>query len=228
MQTKICYNHVPGEHWENLEAILNDVAAKGISDLIFGGDMGTQDAVSSFFNLVRERNLNISMVLGNHDHWADVAPYVKLRHMDGTMTYSVEEELFKRIFMDSSANVVGERQLQWLRAELNTERAVLLFLHHPVLAVDTRLDRFGAALQDREQVNACLQECKKDVTLFCGHYHMLDAAVEGTIRQFVTPAASYQILRDAKEIILDSTVFGYRLIHLGKKELQTEVVMFKR
>jgi 3',5'-cyclic-AMP phosphodiesterase len=84
---------------------------------------------------------------------------------------------------------------QWLRTELNTEKLVLLFLHHPVIAVDTPLDRLGAALHDREQVKACLQECNKNVALFCGHYHMQDAVAEGVIRQLVTPAPSYQILR---------------------------------
>jgi Icc protein len=228
MQTKICYNHVPGEHRQNLETILNDVAAKGISDLIFGGDIGTQDAVSSFFNLVRERGLNISMVLGNHDRREMVAPYVSVRGTDGTMTYSVENESSKRIILDSSVNAVGERQLQWLRTELNTEKLVLLFLHHPVIAVDTPLDRLGAALHDREQVKACLQECNKNVALFCGHYHMEDEAAEGVIRQFVTPAASYQIQRDAKDLEIDTSVFGYRLIHVDEAELHTEVVMFRR
>jgi len=111
---------------------------------------------------------------------------------------------------------------------LDTEEAVLLFLHHPVIAVDTPLDRFGAALKDQELVNACLQECNKEEALFCAHYHMQDTVAEGVIRQFVTPDASYQILRDAKEIMVDSPVFGYRLINVGETELKTEVVMFKR
>jgi len=101
-------------------------------------------------------------------------------------------------------------------------------LHHPVLEIDTPLDRAGAALNAREKIRAALLEAARETVIFCGHYHMDDDAIDGNIRQFVTPAASYQIVKVSDEIAIDEQSFGYRLIEIDGSEISTEVVMFRK
>jgi 3',5'-cyclic-AMP phosphodiesterase len=91
----------------------------------------------------------------------------------------------------TARNAVGDDQLAWLERELKPASTVVLFVHHPVLAIDTPLDQAGAALKDREKLKALLTVAGCDIFAFCGHYHMDDERSEANIRQFVTPAVSY-------------------------------------
>jgi 3',5'-cyclic-AMP phosphodiesterase len=144
------------------------------------------------------------------------------------LKYAYEEGSFKYIYLDSSSNSISDHQFRWLQQEMNTPQKVILFLHHPVLEIDTPLDRAGAALNAREKIRAALLEAKRETVIFCGHYHMEDDAIDENIRQFVTPAASYQIVKISDEIAIDEQSFGYRLMEIDGSEISTEVVMLRK
>ncbi|RFB78351.1 metallophosphoesterase family protein [Methylovirgula sp. 4M-Z18] len=226
--TKMPYADDPLAHRENFQTVLRDLAARRIEDIVFGGDIGTPLANAYFFECVSRTNVRLHLILGNHDTYAQVKPFYSLETAgDGDeLFYARESPPFRFIFMDSSANAVSERQLSWLQEQLETDRQIIVFIHHPILDVGTPLDRSSAALQGRESVKLLLQQAKSDVTVFAGHYHMDVETVEGRIRQFLTPAVSYQIGRDNAET--DTRIFGYRLIELGSAGLATEVVTFRR
>jgi Icc protein len=144
------------------------------------------------------------------------------------LKYAYEDGHFKYIYLDSSPNCIGDNQFSWLQQELKTGEKVIIFLHHPVLEIDTALDRAGAALNGREKIRNALLEAAKETIIFCGHYHMDDDTVDGSIRQFLTPAASYQIEKLSDEIAIDEQSFGYRLIDIEGSEISTQVVMFRK
>lgn len=50
------------------------------------------------------------------------------------------DEYIKYIFLDSSANTIGNIQLPWLERELKGARKVALFFYHPILGIDTPLE----------------------------------------------------------------------------------------
>jgi Icc protein len=93
-----------------------------------------------------------------------------------------------------------------------------------LLEIDTPLDRAGAALKDRQKLKALLGRTPCDVFAFCGHYHMEEERSEGNIRQFVTPAVSYQIVKRSARIETDAREVGYRIIEIDGREISTEVV----
>jgi 3',5'-cyclic-AMP phosphodiesterase len=64
-----------------------------------------------------------------------------------------------------------------------------------------------------------------DVSVFCGHYHMIDEACEADTRQFVTPAVSYQIIKQADPLRVDTSTFGYRILEIDGAEITSEVVL---
>jgi 3',5'-cyclic-AMP phosphodiesterase len=224
---KMRYDDEPEEHKENLLLVLDDIARRGIEDVVFGGDIGTRASNAWFFATLKNYGLSPNIVLGNHDHIGEVR-----RHYDcGTsdeLTYAHEDAQAKYIFMDSSSNAVSARQLQWVAGELEAEKQILLFVHHPILAIDTPVDKTGAALQERDKVKAVLQTAKTHITMVCGHYHMNDETSDGNIRQFTTPAVAYQISKDAVDINIDEDHIGYRLIKIDGANITTEVVMFER
>ncbi len=57
---------------------------------------------------------------------------------------------------------------------------------------------------------------------------MDDVTIAGTVRQFTTPATSYQINKTASTIIIDKQSFGYRLITIDEDAIDTKLVMMQK
>jgi len=224
---KMRYDENPEEHQDHLRSVLDHMSRRGISDVIFGGDIGTSKSVPGFFELLNEYNFTTSIILGNHDTYGNVAQYcsVGTNTIQGKLCFSHDDGHLKRIFLDSSDNMVGDDQLAWLARELNGASNVALFLHHPILEIDTPLEQSGASLRDRDKIKMLLASTDCEVSVFCGHYHMIDEACDGSIRQFVTPAVSYQIIKQADRVRVDISTFGYRILEIDGPEITTEVVL---
>jgi 3',5'-cyclic-AMP phosphodiesterase len=224
---KMNYGNEPEEHKANLKAVFDDLAKRKITELVFGGDIGTRQANPWFFAAVEKYKFDLSMVLGNHDLFSEVHRHYRSQHLQGSgeMNYAREDDDFKYVYLDSSSNAISDAQFDWLKQRLNGGKKLLLFLHHPVLKIDTPLDRQGAALKDREKIKHALHDCQNEVSVFCGHYHMQDEAIDGNIRQFLTPAVSYQI--EKRSAAIDRRSFGYRLIEIDGSDVRTSLVMFQ-
>lgn len=211
---------------KNWTWILNDIRSKGIEEIIYGGDIGQATAHPYFFESLKTFKLDI--VLGNHDHFSEVIHHFKPNQLfdKPELYYSSELELFKFIFMDSSSGEISEAQLTWLKNELITEKKILLFLHHPVLPVNTVADTMYP-LQNRKTVKEILFQSKKQISIFCGHYHMVDESKEENLQQFITCASSCQIVKDAETLEMNNEFFGYRILSIYKNEIETTLIIKK-
>jgi 3',5'-cyclic-AMP phosphodiesterase len=227
---KMHYGDAPDEHKANLKTVLDDLARRGVSEVTFGGDIGTTAANRWFFDLIESYGLDLRMVLGNHDRFQDVVRHYrsKLPFAGDEMNYALEDNDFKYIYLDSSANVITDAQRQWLARNLSKRKKIVLFVHHPILEIDTPLEQAGAALKDRDKIRRTLHDAECDISLFCGHYHMDDVAIDQNIRQFSTPAVSYQIDKNADTISLYTDTFGYRLVEFGHGNIKTDVILFRK
>ncbi|MFK0166441.1 metallophosphoesterase family protein [Rhizobium sp. NPDC090279] len=225
---KMGYEETPREHEHHLRVVLDDIARKGISKIVFGGDIGTAPSVGRFFELLRDYAFEMSLILGNHDTYGNVAQYCDPGEniVDGKLCFSQHDPHLKRIFLDTSDNILGDSQRKWLARELEGVKKAAIFLHHPILPIDTPVDRTGAALRDRDDVRSLLIATGCEISVFCGHYHMLDEAREANIRQHVTPAVSYQIIKQTERLEADTKTFGYRILEIEDAEIQTQVVLF--
>jgi hypothetical protein len=56
---------------------------------------------------------------------------------------------------------------------------------------------------------------------------MTDFREEGRIRQLITPAASYGIVKSAPVVKMDTAGFGYRLITIHPGHIETAVLTFQ-
>ncbi|MBB6484828.1 metallophosphoesterase family protein [Rhizobium lusitanum] len=224
------YDSEPKQHEDRLRLVLDDIVRRGISDIVFGGDIGTVQSVSRFFEILRGYDFNISVILGNHDVYADVMQYWTAGEnaVNGKLCYSHAHRHLKRIFLDTSDNILGDNQRAWLARELDDVENAVLFVHHPILAVPTPVDRSGAALRDRDEIRSLLNGLDCDITIFSGHYHMMDEARDGNIRQFVSPAVSYQIFKQSDELQADAETFGYRIIELEDTRIKTRAVLLNQ
>lgn len=223
---KMRYDNVPEEHEDRLRLVLDDIARQGISNIVFGGDIGTAQSVQGFFELLRGYDFNVSVILGNHDTYPNVRRHWSTGDsaVDGKLCFSHADRHLKRIFLDSSDNMLGDSQRAWLARELDGVRKAALFVHHPILGLDTPVDRSGAALRDRDEIRSLLLGIDCEISIFCGHYHMIDETREANIRQFVTPAVSYQIVKQSDALQADTVAFGYRILEIDGAEIATRVV----
>ncbi len=211
---------------KNLQKILKHVKTTGADTIIFGGDIGFRTGHEWFFDTMRSTGLDFRLTLGNHDKSSEVINHFgsDLVTADSNeMCYTLEDESYRYIFLDTSSSTFSADQLEWLRNELDTDKTPVIFIHHPVLFVRSIVDKLYS-LEGREKVKELLDSTGKEVTIFCGHLHTEDKSTEGKITQYVTPASSYQAEKNEKEIIVSSDKFGYRIIEFGKN-ITTNVVM---
>ncbi len=216
-------NNVDAE--KNWKCLLDDVKMEKITDIIFGGDIGEVASHKMFFDSLK--NFSFKIILGNHDQGKEVAKYLPLSSTDHSeFYYTDEDKLFKYLFLDSSLDCLSINQVKWMKRELKTEKTVVLFIHHPILEIDTPVDSMYS-LQNRAAVKECLISSGKEITIFCGHYHLHDDRTIGKLHQIVTLASSFQIVKPADEFVVDAAEFGYRIIEFKAGKMETEIKMFR-
>ena len=153
--------------------ILEDIKSRGITNIVFGGDIGTPESNAWFFDSLKDFSVDIT--LGNHDTFDEVVQHFgsDLSSVTGQLCYSKEDDFFRYIFLDSSKGVINQEQLNWLNNELQFQKKKLVFIHHPVIGINVEADR-AYTLADRDQVLEILTNSAQPIILFCGHYHMND------------------------------------------------------
>lgn len=208
---------------ENLEVVLADIERRGVQQVIFGGDIGDASAHAYFFKKLKPYSLQL--LLGNHDQFTDVMRYCNKGERSGELYYCMDEKYFKYLFLDSSLGYISDAQIAWLTDAIVTTKKPIVYIHHPVLKIDTPADKLFA-LENRELVKQLLEETQEEVTIFCGHYHMEDVCTYKNIKQITTPSLCFQLIKDAEELRVDNTTFGYRLIDIATEAIETELVMF--
>ncbi|NML39845.1 metallophosphoesterase [Chitinophaga sp. G-6-1-13] len=213
---------------EDLILLLQEIAGKGIREVVIGGDIGEPSSHSFLFDALKQHTPDYKVILGNFDKLEDVRQhYHPPGLVDGTMCYSEDRDGFRYIFLDSSSEVLYDAQLQWLEQELKTAGKVLLFVHHPVVEIPVLVDGLQP-LQGREKIKALLLKHPHAVYVFCGHLHITDQRQEQNIHQTVTPATSAQFIKEAAGLEIDLSYFGYSIITLTGDTVTTEIVRWER
>lgn len=206
---------------QNFEHTLAEVEKAEPNLVIFGGDIGTPESHSYFFESLAK--FNLKLVLGNHDLATEVSRHYPEKLKEGELFYSFTEADHTFVFLDSSSDRISHLQLAFLKAQVESAERILLFIHHPVLAVDSPVD-LKYPLTNREDVKQILFDSGKPVGIFCGHNHCEDETSEANITQYLTPAISYQILKHTRKIVGDVSYFSYRMIHLSPDGFVTNEV----
>lgn len=219
----------PGKHGadahKNWNEILTELTMQDPDQLVVGGDIGAFSAYPEFFKTVSAFP-KLRVTPGNHDTSAQVRNFFPDALPNETDFYLDEEDDdLKWLFLDSSTDKIGVEQLEWLKNQLaTTQKEVILFIHHPILPVETPVDK-KYPLQNRDIVKDLLLRHQQKVTIFCGHYHTEDHVTEANLVQYVCPATSYQIKKGTSEIEGDSDYFGYRMIYVDGNKIETEVIL---
>ncbi len=210
---------------KNFETVLADIEKRNINEVIFGGDIGEPTAHNYFFEKLQ--NFSVNLILGNHDKFEFVKNHFQKEPTRKELYYKFEFENYQYIFLDTSVDELSKTQLEWLKDELIQKKELILFIHHPILEIDTPVDKVYP-LKNKEELKSVLLAFKNNVTVFCGHYHMNDEQELKNIKQYTTQSMSFQLTKNATEIEVDNKNFGYRIIKIHKGEIETELINFNQ
>lgn len=214
---------------DNFAKVLEQIKAQGVDSIVFTGDIGHElpgfeQTYDFLFDSLNAAGLPYKAILGNHDHY-DVAKqrYKGATDGDGELYFAYEEGGYKYIYLDSSSTRISPEQHEWLEQQVDTSLKIILFIHHPVVGLhNSGMDKIYP-LNGRERITRLLQQCKHRVTVFCGHYHMIDARQNGNIIQYITPSIAFQVRKDSPSIDIYTDYFGYRIINIDDVEITTQV-----
>lgn len=211
---------------KRLAIVLNDIEKHNINHIICTGDIGVQEGISYFFQKIISKKIQIT--LGNHDTYQEITKYYQNGLCSKTQKIykSKETTHFKYIYLDSSSGSIDKAQILWLAEELNTTKNILLFLHHPIIGLDLKVDKIGK-LKNREQILNMLNNISNKISIFCGHYHMESTVIHKNITQYITPAVAFQIKKLPHTIEIDTTITGYRIIQLQNNHLSSSSKLLK-
>jgi Icc protein len=206
----------------HLKAVLNAIKKENVSKIICTGDIGKGNGIAYFFEQLNPFSLSIT--LGNHDTFSQISKhYTNGIHAKSQKLYSsIEKDTLKYIFLDSSAGSIDKQQLHWLQKELISSKPILIFIHHPVIGLRLKVDEIGK-LKNRDALLRLLENCNNDITLFCGHYHMESEITHKNIKQYITPAVSFQIKKLHDKIELNTAFFGYRIIEIENDTISSKI-----
>ena len=48
------------------------------------------------------------------------------------------------------------------------------------------------------------------------------------VKQFITQSTSFQIVKNAKNIEIDNSTFGYRILNIENDRIETEIINFSK
>lgn len=211
----------------NWNLILQDVATRKVDEIIFGGDIGERESAQWFFESLKNYP-SLNVILGNHDHFSEVGKYYTNNYFQNKteLYYAYEDDFLKYIYLDSSTDTISDIQFEWFQQELFSSKKIILFIHHPILEINTAVDKLYP-LKNRKKIKQELLKHKNEVYIFCGHYHMIDERTDGSIKQFITPATSYQVKKESSVIEIETDTFGYRVISIDKGEINSDLFLFK-
>ncbi len=212
----------PLDNWKH---ILSDLKQRGIRKLVIGGDIGNPAMYPDFFNDIKY--FDWQLILGNHDKLDSLRSHLPFECSSEALYYTQQFGDYNFIFLDTSSEKLSREQQRFLQEELASSLKPIVFIHHPVMAVDTLMDK-NHPLKNRERVQEILTDYSRGVTLICGHYHLHFEGQYKNVRQVIAPAAAYQVKFNPDENVSDVNEFGYLLLDFSGTELTVEAVKFQR
>lgn len=207
---------------KRFDRVLRDIETEKITHIVCTGDIGENKGIQYFFEQLKSKTL--SLTLGNHDTYNKISKYynVGTDHSSKKIYYNTLETHYKFIYLDSSEGIIDHKQLIWLQKELISSNPIILFIHHPIIGLGLKVDEIGR-LKNRDRLTTILTEITNNVTIYCGHYHMESYVTYKNIKQYITPAVSFQIKKNPNDIEIDTSTSGYRIIHIEKNKISSKV-----
>jgi 3',5'-cyclic-AMP phosphodiesterase len=176
---------------------------------------------------------SIAATMGNHDHYSTFTKIFGDPSQDSNKMFDLDN--WRIIFLNSHwpdhvSGKLAQEELDFLHKALSAslKQHVMIFLHHPVLSVDSVwLDKVNVS--DPAQFLEIIDQYQNVKAVICGHVHQETAAERRGVSYLSTPSTSWQFSVGSEDFKLDTLMPGYRWIDLyDDGSFKTEVVRIDR
>ena len=212
--------------WQTFRAVLRKIGRehRDFDHLILTGDLAQDEELETYLMLREALGDWIErcrIIPGNHDDRANLRKAFPelFSQQEEPLTFTLSTGGWKIIGLDShlpgeTKGRVDAGQLQWLRDELRQDPGarILLFIHHPPVAINVRwLDDIGL---DGAFDLVNLIEASPQIRVICaGHVHRAFKGRIGAAAVYTTPSTCVQFgARSEKSF--DRKAAGYRTLRL--------------
>lgn len=202
-------NNEDGINIEVMKAILEKIKSEKVDFIIVAGDMITGSAKSrahmgrlkKWKSIIERCQVPFYIAVGNHEVESELSENIVrlIFEMPGNgpaglkeLVYSFDHKNTHFIALDTDVfnnfHKVGERQLEWLKEDLekNKEKNIFVFGHEPAYPahahVGSSLDKYAS---DRDKLWGVFKQYNIRA-YFCGHEHLYNSSVHDGIYQIIT------------------------------------------
>lgn len=216
---------------ERLANVIRDIESYHHDLIVITGDIAYKYLKKRSYlwlkDLLKEKKLNIFFIPGNHDSPKLMS---EIFHLDnylknGEMYFKLQVEEFILLFLDTSTEILTEKQLRYIKDadEHACGKKLILFVHHPLFLCDCKFMDASYPLRNIPEVEEVLFSCKNIKAVFSGHYHIELEKVFRNITQYIAPATVFQLPPEFDYYHPDVSKYGWREIILNGNELKSTV-----
>jgi Icc protein len=198
--------------------------------LVFTGDLSFMNGEIECYEWIKNEldkfDFVYYMIPGNHDNVLNLANVFNINSLikDKEMYFSIETGSWKILFLDTSHDIISENQLSWLvkEADLNNKK-VAIFMHHPPAVCGCKYMDLNFPLKNNKEFQARTAILKRNLPVFCGHFHTDKKVIAGNLNIFLTPSCWVQIDEKSDDLRPSTYKIGFRKIKLKSSSFQTNV-----
>lgn len=197
---------------------------------VFTGDLSFNSGNYDIYYWIREKitQMNISdyfIIGGNHDN------VILLAEVFGNIRFLQNSELYYKlengiIFLDTVKGFCTSEQLLWFEETLKSVKIPnpIIFMHHPPFKAGVPHMDSKYAFQQSDQFLEICRQHKKQIYVFCGHYHNEITIVEENVNVFITPSTYLQIGMRNEDFEISHKIPGFRVIDISNNNIKTKVI----
>lgn len=174
-------------------------------------DKGDIESYSTAKVILDELKMPYYLTCGNHDIYANMCQ-VFHNHTylgnDEFACFSIEYKRHKLVVVDSVdqgkiSGILCKRRLSWLKAQLDTEKEVSIFMHHYPSKVQHEFFNTLSLVNSQEFSQIVKNPNVKGI--YCGHYHITGASIFNGKICWISPGISPAFHLDGSDNVTQCT-----------------------
>ncbi|MEM6967381.1 MAG: metallophosphoesterase [Bacteroidota bacterium] len=219
---------------KNLKRVLRAVRQIKADHLVVSGDLCYDVGDTAIYEWIKEQ-LDLTLIPydvigGNHDDSLMMAEVFGQQHLctDDELYFAKKVGKTTCIFLDSAKGFHSEKQLKWLKRQLNNNlEDILIFTHHPPVKAGVPFMDNKYPLRNIDDIQKVFASHRGFLNIFCGHYHVEKSIQKDNILVQITPSCFFQIDQNYEDFKVDHHSIAYRLIDTSNNSLKTSVKYFR-
>lgn len=219
---------------KNFQRVLRAIRQIKADHLVVSGDLCYDVGDVSIYKWIKEQldlcRVSYDVIGGNHDDSLMMAEVFGLKHLctDDEMYFAKKVGKTTCIFLDSVKGFHSEKQLKWLKRQLNNNlEDIIIFTHHPPIKAGVPFMDNKYPLQNIDDIQKVFSSHRGFLNIFCGHYHVEKSIQKDNILVQITPSCFFQIDQNYEDFKVDHHSIAYRLIDTSNNSLKTSVKYFR-